>query len=100
MSSFRGILEFWNEVGLVISGLMLIGYFGVRGWLGWLPTLLAIGVIMGSIAIAWMLTRPPEQAEEEGYSEQPQDRSFYQFMFYLGSFICAALVFACVGSQL
>lgn len=101
MQSFRGILELWNEVGLVSTGLMSIGYFGIRGWLGWLPSLLMIGVIMGAIAIAWMLTRPPEQVEEEGfYSEQPQNRSFDQFMLYLGLFICAALVFAFVGSQL
>ena len=100
MQSFRGILEFWNEAGLVIAGLMTIGYFGSRGLLGWLPALLAIGVIIGAIVIAWLLTQPMQQQEEEGFYEQPKSRSFSNFMIYLGLFIWGAITFSYFGSLL
>ena len=102
MQSFRGILEFGNEAGLVISGLMAIGYFGSRGLLGWLPMLLAIGVIIGAIVIAWLMTQPmQQQAEEEDfYSEQPKSRSFSNFMIYFGLLIWGAITFSYFGSLL
>ena len=100
MQSFRGILEFWNEAGLVISGLMTIGYFGSRGLLGWLPMLLAIGVIIGAIGIAWLLTQPMQQQEEEGFYEQPKSRSFSNFMIYFGLLIWGAITFSYFGSLL
>jgi len=100
MQSFRGILEFWNEAGLVISGLMTIGYFGSRGLLGWLPMLLAIGVIIGAIVIAWLLTQPMQQQEEEGFYEQPKNRNFSNFMIYFGLFIWGAITFSYFGSLL
>ena len=99
MQSFRGILEFWNEAGLVISGLMTIGYFGSRGLLGWLPMLLAIGVIIGAIVIAWLLTQPMQQ-EEEGFYEQPKNRNFSNFMIYFGLLIWGAITFSYFGSLL
>jgi len=102
MESFRGILEFWNEAGLLVSGLLTIGYFGSRGLLGWLPALLAIGVIIGAIVIAWLMTQPmQQQAEEEDfYSEQPKSRSFSNFMIYFGLFIWGAITFSYFGSLL
>jgi len=100
MQSFRGILEFWNEAGLVISGLMTIGYFGSRGLLGWLPMLLAIGVIIGAIGIAWLLTQPMQQQEEEGFYEQPKNRNFSNFMIYFGLLIWGAITFSYFGSLL
>ena len=100
MTAFRGILEFWNEAGLVISGLMVIGYFGSRGLMGWLPTFLAIALIMGAIAIAWMLAQPLQQAEEEGFYEQPQNKGFDKFILYLGLFIWGAATFVYFGSLL
>lgn len=100
MQSFRGILEFWNEAGLVISGLMTIGYFGSRGLLGWLPMLLAIGVIIGAIVIAWLLTQPMQQQEEEGFYEQPKNRNFSNFMIYFGLLIWGAITFSYFGSLL
>ena len=100
MQSFRGILEFWNESGLVISGLMTIGYFGSRGLLGWLPMLLAIGVIIGAIGIAWLLTQPMQQQEEEGFYEQPKNRNFSNFMIYFGLLIWGAITFSYFGSLL
>ena len=100
MQSFRGILEFWNEAGLVIAGLMTIGYFGSRGLLGWLPMLLAIGVIIGAIVIAWLLTQPMQQQEEEGFYEQPKNRNFSNFMIYFGLFIWGAITFSYFGSLL
>ena len=100
MQSFRGILEFGNEVWLVISGLMAIGYFGSRGLLGWLPMLLAIGVIIGAIVIAWLMTQPMQQQEEEGFYEQPKNRNFSNFMIYFGLFIWGAITFSYFGSLL
>ena len=100
MQSFRGILEFGNEAGLVISGLMAIGYFGSRGLLGWLPMLLAIGVIIGAIVIAWLLTQPMKQQEEEGFYEQPKNRNFIDFMIYFGLLIWGAITFSYFGSLL
>jgi hypothetical protein len=101
MQSFRGFLGYWNEAGLVVSGLMSIGYFGSRGLLGWLPTLLAIGLIIGALALAWMLSRPLDQPEEEGfYSEQPPNKGFDKFMIYFGLFIWGAITFVYFGTLL
>ena len=101
MQSFRGFLEYWNEAGLVVSGLMTIGYFGSRGLLGWLPALLAIGLIIGAISLAWALSKPLEQPKDEGfYGEQPQNRGFDKFMIYLSLFLWGMVVFMYFGSLL
>jgi len=101
MQSFRGILEFWNEAGLLVSGLLAIGYFGSRGLLGWLPALLAIGVIIGAIVVAWLMSRPMDQSEDQGfYEERSGDRGFNKFLVYLGLFIWGAITFVYFGSLL
>lgn len=101
MESFRGILEFWNEAGLLVSGLLTIGYFGSRGLLGWLPALLAIGVIIGAIVVAWLMSRPMDQSEDQGfYEERSGDRGFNKFLVYLGLFIWGAITFVYFGSLL
>ena len=100
MQSFRNIFSFANEAGWIISGMCLIGYCGIRGWFGWLPVFLAVGIIMGAIAVAWMLAQPLQQSEEESFYEQPQNKGFDKFMIYLGLFIWGAAIFVYFGSLL
>ena len=100
MGSFRSLFSWSNEFGLVLSGLLTIGYFGGRGLLGWLPTLFAIGLIIGAIVVAWSMTKPMQQQEEGGFQEQPENRDFSNFLLLLGFFICGFAVFVYFGSLL
>ena len=101
MGSFRGIVSFSNEFGAVVSTLFFIGYFGVRGWLGWFPALLAVLVIIAAIVVAWLMSRPMEPSEDQGfYEERTDNRGFNKFLVYLSLFIWGAITFVYFGSLL
>lgn len=101
MQAFRGILEFWNEAGLLVSGCMCIGYFGAKGWLGYLPALGAIALLIGAFVLAWLLAKPlDQQGEEDFYSERPANKAVDKFLIYLALFVCGIAISVFFGSVL
>lgn len=99
MKNFREYLDFWNEFGLIATGCICIGYFGSRGWLGYLPALVAILLILGAIVIAALMAKAqsaPVDDDVFGY-EQRGNKPLDKFILYFGLFILGMAVFVSLG---
>ena len=99
MKGFREYLDFWNEFGLVVTGCVCIGYFGSRGWLGFLPGLAAILLILGAIVVSALIAKSqsaPVDDDAFGY-EQRGNEPLNKFTLYLGLFIAGIAIFVSLG---
>lgn len=88
MKAFRDYLSFWNEAGLLVSGLMVVGYFGSRGMLGRLPMFLAVIAISASAVLAFLISNAQAPVADDGFmSEKPRfaalDRFVGLFLLFL-----------------
>lgn len=96
MKSIRTILEFVNESGLIITAAIMIGYFGIRGVLGWLPVFASVIGIIGLLALAYLFATAQTSGDDYGYSES-QSHWVDKFIFYSLLFLGGFAAFGTIG---
>lgn len=96
MKAIRTVLEFVNESGLIITAAMMVGYFGIRGMLGWLPAFAAVIGIIGFLTLAYLLATAQPSGDEYGYSENPSPW-IDKFIVYSLLFIFGFAAFGTIG---
>lgn len=86
MKSFRDILDFWNEAGLIASVCVCVGYFGSRSLLGVFPQTVAIVLAVAAIVLAFLMSRSAE-AEDHDYFDRPRNTQTDKFIWLTVSFL-------------
>lgn len=97
MAPFRSLLSFWNELGLVLSLLLCIGYFGTRSALAFVPIALLTVFVAGGVGGCVWIAIQQSQAEDSCSEARPWgDRA----LWYAVSFLIGALAVTALGSSL
>lgn len=99
MSSFRGILSWWNEVGLVVSFLLCLGYFGSRGRLGNLPQVSIIAFLAVGIVFCVMLATKAVGVDDTGYAKAGLSK-VDSGLLYVGIFTLSVALVVQIGALL
>lgn len=99
MKHFRDILSLWNESGLIVTGLMCVGYFGSRGLLGNLPLFIAILGVVASAALAFIIANAQAPASDDGFSyEKPRFQTLDRFAGLFLLFLLGMVLFTFLGT--
>jgi hypothetical protein len=99
MRQLRGALEWWNESGLVVTGLMCVGYFGSRGMLGKFPLLIAVCLCLASAVTSYLLARQQPQQEADSWDfDRPKNQTLDRFILFFLAFLSGIILFAFLGA--
>lgn len=98
MKVFREYLSFWNEGGLVATGLMCIGYFGYRGMLGNLPLFLTVIGILISAALAFLIANAQAPQEDDFAYDRPKHHQLDTFIKFFLMFLWGMVIFMTLGT--
>lgn len=93
MDSIRKFFSYYNELGLIISSLVFIGFFGSRHQLGFFPGFALVSfVITGLSGCIWLAF--------QGVSEDLDDKfgALDKSIFYVVPFLFGSAIFTFIGS--